>query len=144
VLFEERLENGRDSGNFGVKCFQAHFHLRFSIFDFIFSTEKIFCALGKLVFVFGMLKLLSNPFKVFCPEIFLAAGSPKLTFSLANGAIEDATNEDASLLRGGFRIPLDGVGIPVCFCTVDSSASAVLCLNHPKLSYSSLRGSQSI
>lgn len=42
---------------------------------------------------------------------FLAGGASKLTFSFAGGA----ATELASRLRDGFKIPFDGVGIPVRF-----------------------------
>ena len=96
VFFKEWLEDGWNSCNFRIECLEAHFHLSFGIFDFILSSQKIFGALGKLIFVllsfkidkvkvkgqylgqiidfgpgilngsFSMLKLLSDSFKIFC------------------------------------------------------------------------------
>ena len=96
VFFKEWLEDGWNSCNFRIECLEAHFHLSFGIFDFMLSSQKIFGALGKLIFVlsafkinkakgkghylnqkidfgpgilngsFSMLKLLSNSLKIFC------------------------------------------------------------------------------
>ena len=57
VFFEEWLENGWDSCNLSIECLEAHFHLGLGIFDFILSSQKIFGALGKLVFVLQSFKI---------------------------------------------------------------------------------------
>jgi len=57
VFFEEWLENGWNSCNLSIECLEAHFHLGLGIFDFILSSQKIFGALGKLVFVLQSFKI---------------------------------------------------------------------------------------
>ena len=46
---------------------------------------------------------------------FLAGGASKLTFSFAGGAATELASKASWRLRDGFKIPFDGVGIPVRF-----------------------------
>jgi len=113
-----------------VKCFQAHFRFRFSIFDGE-ACIRLWHAQTVVQSVQSILPV---------PESFLTAGAPKLTFSRANGANEDATNEDASLLRDGFRIPLDGVGIQVRFCGSRLAGIGSFVFESPKIFLFILKG----